>query len=244
MMLKEFFVDENITIPFKLFGKTHLFLMTLVLAGLILIYSNRKKIYQLPKACKRKIVVVFAIILLVNMLTLYISSFYYQTFDYKTMLPFHLCYLSNYFYIFAVLLNKEKGYSYIYFLSFLGPIPAIIFFDVPSCWESFNFYLYVISHHLLVFMGLFTFYLYPKRINWKHLVKLFIALNILYFLMKIFNIYFDTNYFFSEAIPPFIIDLLPFLKYFPVVIILGVMEIIIMGGLYLFFKKQYGLLKS
>ena len=160
------------------------------------------------------------------------------------MLPFHLCYLSNYFYIFAVLLNKEKGYSYIYFLSFLGPIPAIIFFDVPSCWESFNFYLYVISHHLLVFMGLFTFYLYPKRINWKHLVKLFIALNILYFLMKIFNIYFDTNYFFSEVIPPFIIELLPFLKYFPVVIILEVMEIIIMGGLYFFFKKQYGLLKS
>ena len=244
MMLKEFFVDEVITIPFKLFGKTHLFLMALVLIGLIIVYLNRKRIYQLSKNVKRKIVVVFTIILLINMLTLYISSFYYQTFDYKTMLPLHLCYLSNYFYIFAVLLKKENWYFYIYFLSFLGPIPAIIFFDVPSCWESFNFYLYVISHHLLVFMGLFTFYLYPKRINWKHLVKLFIALNILYFLMKIFNIYFDTNYFFSEAIPPFIIDLLPFLKYFPVVIILGVMEIIIMGGLYLFFKKQYGLLKS
>ena len=244
MVLKEFFVDENITIPFKLFGKTHLFLMSFVLAGLILIYSNRKKIYQLPKVCKRKMVVIFAIILLVNMLTLYISSFSYQAFDYKTMLPLHLCYLSNYFYIFAVLLKKEDWYSYIYFLSFLGPIPAIIFFDVPSCWESFNFYLYIISHHLLLLMGLFTFYMYPKRINWKHLVKLFIALNILYFLMKIFNIYFDTNYFFSEVIPPFIIELLPFLKYFPVVIILEVMEIIIMGGLYLFFKKQYGLLKS
>ena len=61
---------------------------------------------------------------------------------------------------------------------------------------------------------------------------------------KVLNICFDTNYFFSQAIPPFIIELLPFLKYFPVVIILEVMEIIIMGGLYLFFKKQDGLLKS
>ena len=244
MMLKEFFVDENITIPFKLFGKTHLFLLAFVLVGLLIIYVNRKRIYQLSKNVKRKIVVVFAIILLVNMLTLYISSFYYHIFDYKTMLPFHLCYLANYFYILAVLLKKEEWYSYIYFLSFLGPVPAIIFFDVPSCWESFNFYLYVISHHLLVLMGLFTFYLYPKKVDLKHLVKLFIVLNVLYFLMKIFNICFDTNYFFSQAIPPFIIELLPFLKYFPVVIILEVMEIIIIGGLYLFFKKQDGLLKS
>lgn len=243
MMLKEFFVDENITIPFQLFGKTHLFLMAFVLAGLILIYSNRKKIYQLPKACKRKIVVVFAIILLVNMLTLYVSSFYYHSFDYKTMLPFHLCYLSNYFYIFAVLLKKENWYSYIYFLSFLGSIPAIIFFDVPSCWESFNFYLYVISHHLLVLMGLFTFYLYPRKIELKHVFKLIVVLNIIYFLMKIFNYYFGTNYFFSQAIPPFIIHLMPFLKYIPVVIILEGMEILILWGLYLFFKKQASLLK-
>ena len=243
MMLKEFFVDENITIPFKLFGKTHLFLITFVLAGLFFIYFNRKRIYGLSKNVKRKIVVMFAIILLANMLILYISSFCYQTFDYKTMLPLHLCYLSNYFYILVILFRIEKCYPYHYFLAFLGPVPAIIFFDVPSCWESFNFYLYIISHHLLVIMGLCTFYLYPKKINLKHIVKLFIFLNILYFLMKIFNIYFDTNYFFSEGIPPFIIELLPFLKYFPIVIILEVMEIVIMGGVYFFFKKQYGLLK-
>ena len=36
MMLKEFFVDENITIPFKLFGKTHLFLLAFVLVGLLI----------------------------------------------------------------------------------------------------------------------------------------------------------------------------------------------------------------
>ena len=244
MMLKEFFVDENINIPFKLFGKTHWFLMILVLVGLILVYIKRKRIYLFPKTCKRKIVVIFAIILLLNMLTLYISSLCYQTFDYKTMLPFHLCYLANYFYILAVILNKEKWYPYIYFLSFLGPIPAILFFDVPSVFESFNFYLYVISHHLLVIMGLFTFYLYPKKVNFKYLIKLFMILNVIYFLMKIFNVYFDTNYFFSEAIPPFIIELLPFLKYFPVVIILEGMEIIIIAVLYLFFKSQDGLLKS
>ena len=243
MKLKEFFVDENITIPFKLFGKTHLFLIAFVLVGLMVIYFNRKRLYQLSNVLKRRIVVIFAIILLLNMIVLYVSSFYYQTFDYKTMLPFHLCYLSNYFYIIAVILKKENWYSYLYFLCFLGPIPAIIFFDVVSVWESFNFYLYVISHHLLVIMGLCTFYLYPRKVELKHVFKLVVVLNIIYFLMKIFNYYFGTNYFFSQAIPPFIIHLMPFLKYIPVVIILEGMEILILWGLYLFFKIQASLLK-
>ena len=238
MKLKEFFVDENITIPFKLFGKTHLFLIAFVLVGLMVIYFNRKRLYQLSNVLKRRIVVIFAIILLLNMIVLYVSSFYYQTFDYKIMLPFHLCYLSNYFYIIAVILKKENWYSYLYFLCFLGPIPAIIFFDVVSVWESFNFYLYVISHHLLVIMGLCTFYLYPRKVELKHVFKLVVVLNIIYFLMKIFNYYFGTNYFFSQAIPPFIIHLMPFLKYIPVVIILEGMEILILWGLYLFFKSR------
>ena len=243
MKLKEFFVDENITIPFKLFGKTHLFLIAFVLVGLMVIYFNRKRLYQLSNVLKRRIVVIFAIILLLNMIVLYVSSFYYQTFDYKIMLPFHLCYLSNYFYIIAVILKKENWYSYLYFLAFLGPIPAIIFFGVVSVWESFNFYLYVISHHLLVIMGLCTFYLYPRKVELKHVFKLVVVLNIIYFLMKIFNYYFGTNYFFSQAIPPFIIHLMPFLKYIPVVIILEGMEILILWGLYLFFKRQASLLK-
>ena len=177
MMLKEFFVDENITIPFKLFGKTHWFLMIMVLAGLILIYVSRERINQLSLITKRRIVVGFSLLLLANMIILYVSSFYYHSFNYKTMLPLHLCYLSNYFYILAVILAKEKWYPYLYFLAFLGPIPAIIFFDVPSVWESFNFYLYFISHHLLVIMGLLTFYMYPRKIELKHVFKLVVALN-------------------------------------------------------------------
>lgn len=243
MKLKEFFVDENITIPFQLFGKTHLFLMAFVFIGLVVIYFNRRRLYQLSNVLKRRIVVIFALILLLNMAVLYVSSFYYQIFDYKTMLPFHLCYLANYFYIIAIVLKKESWYPYLYFLAFLGPIPAIIFFDVVSVWESFNFYLYVISHHLLVIMGLCTFYLYPRKVELKHVFKLVVVLNIIYFFMKIFNYYLGTNYFFSQAIPSFIIRLIPFLQYIPVVIILEGMEILILWGLYLFFRRQASLLK-
>lgn len=243
MMLKEFFVDENIIYPFKLFGKTHLFLIIFVILGLFIIYKNRVKIYNLPIIIKRKITKVLAFLFIFNMIVLYVSSFYYYSFDYKTMLPLHLCYLANYFYIFVILFNLKKLYPYIYFLVFLGPIPAIIFFDVPSVWESFNFYLYIISHHLLVLAGLFTFYLYPQKMKVKYVIKLFIVLNFLYILISIFNYYFGTNYFFSKGIPTFILNLFPFLNLFPTMFILEVMELFLMWILFRFYKREESLLK-
>lgn len=243
MKLKEFFIDEKITISFKLFGKTHIFLLLLVIFSCLIIYLNKEKIYKIELKNKKKITTIIASILLFNMLTLYISSIYYHTFDYKDMLPLHLCYIANYLYIIVMLLNKENLYKYSYFLSFLGPIPAIIFFDVPSVWESFNFYLYVISHHFLVVATFLTFYMYPKNIKIKDTVKLAIVLNILYIVMSIFNAYFNTNYCFSKGIPDFIIVLFPFLKYIPTTLILEITEAGMLCILYQFFNKEYKKMK-
>ena len=232
MKLKEFFIDKNITYPFKLFGKTHIFLLFLIFISLILIVKNRKNLYQLNNKTKQTITKVLAFIYLTNMVILYISSFYYHNFNYQTMLPLHLCYLSNYLYIYVILFNKSNLLKYCYFLGYLGPIPAIIFFDVPSVFESFNFYLYVITHHLFLIGTTVTFYLYPKLITIKDIIKLFITLNILYFIINIFNIHYSTNYFFTMGIPNFILNLIPPLKIFPYVIILEFMIIIIIVILY------------
>lgn len=239
MKLKEFFIDEKITIPFKLFGKTHIFLLFIVILGCTIIYLNKKKINKISPKNKKLITKIIASILLLNMLTLYISSIYYHAFDYKDMLPFHLCYIANYFYIIVIFLNKEYLYKYTYFLSFLGPIPAIIFFNVPSVWESFNFYLYVISHHFLVISAFLTFYMYPKEIKIKDTIKLMIILNLLYIVMSIFNAHFKTNYCFSGGIPSFIINLFPFLKYIPTTLILEITAMVILCILYQFFNREY-----
>ena len=243
MNLEEFFVDKKITIPFKLFGKTHLFLMFTLIICLILIIKNKKAIYHLKPIIKRRITVILAIIYLLNMLILYLSSFIYHNFDFKTMLPLHLCYLSNYFYIYTILFKKYKWYKYLYFIAFLGPLPAIIFFDVPSVFESFNFYLYLISHHLFLIGGFLCFYFYPQKIYRKDVIKLFVTLNIIYIFMIIFNKVFSTNYFFSNSIPKFIIDLIPFLKYLNPTIILEIMEIIIIWLLSKFYNFQVKIMK-
>lgn len=237
--MREFFCDEIITIPYKLFGKTHIFLMLFLVISLIIIYINRKKITALKPKTKRTVTLSIAITLLLNMVVLYTSSFYYGIFDIQTMLPLHLCYISNYLYIFSVIFQKEKLYPYAYFLCFLGPLVAIILFDVPSVWESYNFYLYVISHHVFLIGGFLTYFMYPKEINKKHIINLFITLNILYILINIFNHIFNTNYFFTDGIPDFVLNLMPFLKYIPTVISLEVCELSILFILYYFYKKSY-----
>ena len=144
MSLKEFFIDEKITFPFRHFGLFHISLILILFIICFIISLKAKKINKLSDNTKQTILKILAIIFLINMLTLYLSSFYYHNFDFQTMLPLHLCYLSNYFYIFVILFNQRKLYIYIYYLAFLGPIPAIIFFDVPTILESFNFYLYLV----------------------------------------------------------------------------------------------------
>ena len=186
MNLKEFFIDEKITIPFKLFGKTHLFLILIIIISFIIIYHNRFKLTNLNIKTKKIITKLIALFLLLNMIILYISALYYHNFNFNTMLPFHLCYISNYFYIYTILFNKEKLFKYNYLLCFLGPIAAIIFFDVPSVLESFNFYSYVICHHIFLIGGILTFYLYPKHIYKKDLLKLFFILNIYFIFMIIY----------------------------------------------------------
>ncbi len=239
MTLKEFFIDEFITIPFKLFGKTHIFLMLFVLIFCLIIYLNKYRINNIDLKYKKIITKSLASLFLLNMLILYISQFLYNNFDYKTMLPLHLCYIANYLYIFVIFFKKDNLYKYIYFLSFLGPIPAIIFFDVPSVWESYNFYLYIISHHILVIGSFLTFYLYPQKINFKNILTLIIIMNILYFIMTFFNYFMATNYFFSGGIPPFIIDIFPILKYIPTFFVLESMELIIIFIIYKFINKEY-----
>ena len=70
MTLKEFFIDEFITIPFKLFGKTHIFLMLFVLIFCLIIYLNKYRINNIDLKYKKIITKSLASLFLLNMLIL------------------------------------------------------------------------------------------------------------------------------------------------------------------------------
>ena len=240
-MLREFFVNEEPKFLFKQFGLIHIIFCLIPVIALIIIYLNRDKIAKIPKEKSKKILKVCAIILLLNMLIFTIGFLYYRVFDYKKHLPFHLCFIANYMFMYGILFDKEWILKYTIFLCFIGPIPAILWPDMVSTIDNYEWWQYVISHHFFISVSFFSYYALGYNVNFKDYIKVFIFTNILMLIMYPFNLTFDTNYIFSTKIPDNVMILYPWLKYFPPMLVLEVVGLIISGLIYYFIIRKRNL---
>lgn len=244
-MLREFFVNETPKFIFKQFGLIHNIFILIPIIGLILIYINRNKISEIPKKTVKKILKISAIILLLNMIIFTVGFLYYGVFDYTKHLPFHLCFIANYMFMYGILFDKEWILKYTIFLCFIGPIPAILWPDMVSTIDNFEWWQYVISHHFFIMISFFSYYALNYKVEFKNYIKVFIFTNILMLIMYPFNLIFKTNYIFSTEIPANVMVLYPWLKYFPPMLTLEVVGLVISGAIYYFIIKKRNLeLKS
>lgn len=229
-MLREFFVNEYPHFLFKQWGLIHNLFTILAVFGLIILYLNRNKLSKIKY--KEIILKVSAIILLVNMIIYTFGNLYFGSFNYKEMLPFHLCFIANYMFIIAVLFNKRNILKYTLFMSFIGPIPAMLWPELVSTIDNFNFWQLVISHHFFINISLFSYYALNYRIEFKDFLKVFVFINALLIIITPFNNYFDTNYIFTNYIPDNVMVLYPWLKHFPTHLILEVVGLVITALFY------------
>lgn len=237
-MLREFFVNETPKFLFKQFGLIHCIFISIPIIFLILIYKNRNKIAKIPKEKTKKILKISAIILLLNMLIFTFGFLYYGVFDYKRHLPFHLCFIANYMFMYGILFEKEWILKYTIFLCFIGPIPAILWPDMISTIDNFEWWQYVISHHFFIIISFFSYYALEYKVELKNYIKVFIFTNLLMFIMYPFNLIFNTNYIFSTEIPENVMVLYPWLKYFPPMLTLEVVGLVISGAIYYFIIRK------
>ncbi len=237
-MIREFFVNENPKFLFEQFGLIHNLFSIIPLIGVILIYLNRDKISKIPINKSKKILKISAIILLLNMIIFTLGFIYYDVFDYTKHLPFHLCFIANYMFMYGILFDKEWILKYTIFLCFIGPIPAILWPDMISTIDNYEWWQYVISHHFFIIVSFFSYYALGYKIEIKNYIKVFIFTNLLMFIMYPFNIIFNTNYIFSTEIPENVMVLYPWLKYFPPMLTLEVVGLVISGLLYFFIFKR------
>ena len=237
-MIREFFVNETPKFLFKQFGLIHCIFISIPIIFLILIYKNRNKIAKIPKEKTKKILKISTIILLLNMLIFTFGFLYYGVFDYKRHLPFHLCFIANYMFMYGILFEKEWILKYTIFLCFIGPIPAILWPDMISTIDNFEWWQYVISHHFFIIISFFSYYALEYKVELKNYIKVFIFTNLLMFIMYPFNLIFNTNYIFSTEIPENVMVLYPWLKYFPPMLTLEVVGLVISGAIYYFIIRK------
>lgn len=210
--MKTFFVGESPHFLFQLFGPIHITCILLVVIGLYLIYRNRKKIANMDLKVKDRIRIFIVILLFLNMTIYYLSKLYYGTWTWKNDLPLHLCFIAGYLFMYALLTKNWKLYKITYFLSFIGPIPAILWPDLHNSLSSFVFYQQVISHHVFLLSTFFILYAYQVSFERKDVWKTIITLGIIFGSMSIFNHIFHTNYIFSTGLPEHVLNLYPFLR--------------------------------
>lgn len=226
-MLREFFVNEDPHFLFVPFGLIHNIFTFLAIISILVIYINRNKIAAINKKKSKKILKICAIILLLNMIIYTFGNLYYGSFDYREMLPFHLCFIANYMFIIAILLNKENILKLTIFISFIGPIPAILWPSLISTIDNFNFWQLVISHHFFMNVSLFSYYAYGYKVTKKDYLNVFILLNILLIIVYPFNKIFNTNYIFTNYFPDNVLKLYPWLEPLPVVPVLEILGLTI-----------------
>ena len=211
--IREFFRNDQPFVPYKPFGFIHITCILFVIVSLILIYINRNKISNLKEMTKRKILVTIATIMLINMIVYNIAPHLFGYFDYKIHLPFQLCFISGYMFMYGIFFKKERILKITFFLSFIGPIPAILWPDLPSTFDDFNFWKYFISHHIFICASFFSYYALNYKITKTNLLDVIIITQIMILVMMPFNIIFDMNYIYSAEIPSNIVEMYPFLKY-------------------------------
>lgn len=230
--IKEFFRNDSPFVPFKEFGFIHCMCIFIVLIVLIVIYLNRNKISNLSAKTKKIILNTLAIIMLINMIVYNIAPHVFGYFDYKIHLPFQLCFIAGYMFMYGILFKKESILKITFFLSFIGPIPAILWPDLPSTFDDFNFWKYFISHHLFICASLFSYYALNYKISKIDILKVFVFTNILILIMVPFNKIFNMNYIYSSQIPENILNMYPFLTNIPAFITIEIVGLIITIILY------------
>lgn len=233
-MIREFFVNEHPKFLYKPFGLIHFIFIFIAVIGVAIVIINRNKISKIPKEKSQKILKISAWILLANMLIYTFGNLYFDHFFIDKDLPFHLCFIANYIFMFGIIFNKEELLKYTIFLCFVGPIPAVLWPDLVSTIDNFNFWQYIISHHFFMTISVFSYYALGYKVTFKNYVKTIILTNFLMFAMMPFNKAFNTNYIFSSQIPDNVLALYPWLKYFPPILVLEVVGMLISFTVYYF----------
>lgn len=208
--MKEFFVNEKIGIPFHKFDLTHICLSLLLIICLFIIYKKRNELPKIKN--KKRLKIIFSVILITNMCILYGTYMYYGVWDYKMHLPLHLCFITGNLYAIAAIFDLKALYRIVYFLVFIGPLPAIIWPDNTSCFDNYLWYHYIISHHGLFIFSFFTYYMDKVKITKRDLINTLLVGNIIFFSMAIFNNIFGTTYIMTNELPEHILTLYPFLR--------------------------------
>lgn len=207
--MKHYFGLES-DFELSFFGPVHLLLIAITVISILLIYKYREKLKKYPII--RKII---SAILFANMIIYIAGAAIAGIYDIKVHLPIHYCYITGFLFQYMLLKEKKTWYNMLYYAIFFCTITVVIFQDPAITPDRYEFILLVISHHFLLISSFYTLYVLEYPVNVKGYKPFIIYSVIVYTTVFILNRILGTDYIFNSTLPPWIYEILPFVKALP-----------------------------
>ena len=182
---------------FGLFGLSHLLVLELLVIGSFLIFTLLPKLKTLYQ---RNVGLLLAIGLLGQILYFYGGHYIQRSFDPALHVPLHLCSLSAYLVIFALLLNRPWLNKLVLFWSPVSALVATVLPDMGKSenFPSFRFIEFFWSHLLIVWGCVYILRTFKSKINYRDIWITFGFLVLTLPLIKFLNSIFQSNYMYLE----------------------------------------------
>ncbi len=197
-----------------LFGPLHIALSGSFAVLYVLLFIFRKKVAEFGHF--KVIRMVAASVLLLNMVIHYVSKIILGVWTFDTDLPLHLCFITNFFMIFILYTDNKWGlYRVVYFFTFIGPLPAMIWPDLRCSYDSYIFYQFIISHHVMLLISLYCLCVLKYDTSVKCTLPTIVIGNVVVGAVMLFNQAFGTNYIMMNELPHQLYEVYPFLYLLP-----------------------------
>jgi len=201
---------------FTMFGSIHIALIVNLVVLAVLMYIYRDKLRDIKH--QQTIRYVLGTILLINMIIYYLGMYFTGVLSLKNNAPIHICFLTNFAISYILFTDNKKFYSYIYYLTFLGPLPAIIWTNLHYTFDTYVFYQFIISHHFMLLVSLYILLVLNYKVEKKDMLKSISIILIYLLLINILNNLMGTNYLMINSLPIEVLNEYPFLTNIPAII--------------------------
>lgn len=220
-------------------GPVHLLLILITVLSIFLIYKFRDKLKKYEII--RKII---PVILFSNMVIYIAGAIIAGIYDIKVHLPIHYCYITGFLFQYMLLKEKKNWFNMLYYAIFFCTITVVIFQDPAITPDRYEFILLVISHHFLLISSFYTLYVLDYPVNVKGYKPFVIYSVIVYTTVFILNRILGTDYIFNSTLPPWIYEILPFVKALPPLAWLILLSIPLLALAYLPIKHKNKITKA
>ena len=147
------------------------------------------------------IVFYFSILILVSQLLKIPIKIALGTFQLNADLPLHLCNILPLFLPFVMKNRARNGWAVLYLFIMAGTFQSLITPTIDNSLPHFDAIRYWLVHAGLVIVMLYGVFVFNFRLQWKDVIKAFLAINVLATIIYILNLLLDANYMYLVAKP-------------------------------------------